>query len=757
MELLILDINPKSKTPQMKKWLFITLSLSSVILLLNIILIRCNPNDYILYQSANFAAYPNRIEQGEYTAIAHNNSQISSNYPGLEKKEWKLETELGNYPKYESNQVLLNAIYNLSLEELEKNIAPDTTFNTGEKWKGVWTRDISYSVILALAITNPELSKNSLLKKVKHGKIVQDTGTGGSWPVSSDRMIWSAAAWELYKSTGDMDWLRKVYFIIKNSTEDDLNVVWDYQKRLFKGESSFLDWREQSYPKWMEPADIYNSYDLGTQAVHFQSLSVLIKMGTILGKDVQKYKHISQALKSSINEKFWLADKNYFGQYIYGKKNQLLSEKSESLGEALLVIWNIANLQKQKEVISNTPVTEFGIPCFYPQIPNIPAYHNEAVWPFVQAYWNWASAKVHNMESVQWGIANMLRASSLFLTNKENYLISNGDFKGTEINSDRQLWSVAGSLSTFFRTLLGMNYTAGYLEFHPFIPREYKGKQSITNLQYCNAILDIEVYGFGDQISSYSLDGKFYQRSIIPKEIEGKHKIVIRMNNQLPPSSQLNKVENAKSPETTSLHFAENRLFWNETENADHYRIFQNGELLLETKDYYMSEVTIKEPVEFQVQTEDSLGNRSFLSKPLYLYKPDYERSIEAENFDFKAKTNYVELNRKKNRDFYFKIRIPREGKYYIDFLYANGNGPINTDNKCAIRSFWVNNAYSGSIVFPQRGDNNWDEYGYSNPISIDLKKRNNLFRISLEEFNKNMNEEVNSVRIDKIRLIRKR
>ncbi len=741
------------KTTLMKKWFFIpsllTISLSIILFY------RCNPDNYILYQSSDFNIFPDRIEQGEYTAIAKSNSHIISNYPGLAEKEWKLESDLSKYPEYESNQILLNAIYNLSLEELEKNIAPDTTFNTGAKWQGVWTRDISYSIILALAITNPEISKKSLLKKVKHGKIVQDTGTGGSWPVSSDRMIWSIAAWELYKTTGDIEWLKKVYFIIKNSTEDDLNVVWDYQKYLFRGESSFLDWREQSYPKWMEPVDIFNSYSLSTQAVHYQSLQVLMKMGKILGKDVQKYDDISQALKKSINELLWLPEKKYFGQYLYGRKNQKLSDKSETLGEALTVIWDIANEQRQEELIANTPVTKFGTPCFYPQIPNVPAYHNQAIWPFVQAYWNWASAKAENAESVQWGIANMFRSSALFLTNKENLLIKNGDFNGTEINSDRQLWSVAGSLSTFYRILIGLNYTAEQLEFKPFIPREYKGKQSIKGLRYRNAVLDIEIYGFGDKISSYSLDDKFYQYAIVPKEMEGKHVIKIKMNNQLPDKSKINMVENTVSPETTSLRLIENKLFWDKIETANHYQIYQNGELLLETEDNYMSDVNYKDPTEFQIQIKDRFGNNSFLSEPLYVYNLNNERIVEAENFDFEAKTSYVELSKKKNREFFFNIRIPSDGKYYIDFRYANGNGPINTDNKCAVRSLWVNNNYSGSLVFPQRGQDDWDNYGYSNSFSIELKKSTNFFKISFEEFNKNMNQEANMLRIDKIRLIR--
>lgn len=43
-------------------------------------------------------------------------------------------------------------------------------------------------------------------------------------------------------------------------------------------ESSFLDWREQSYPEWMEPADIYEYETLGTNAIHFKTLELLVEL-----------------------------------------------------------------------------------------------------------------------------------------------------------------------------------------------------------------------------------------------------------------------------------------------------------------------------------------------------------------------------------------------------------------------------------------------------------------------------------------------
>ena len=128
---------------------------------------------------------------------------------------WRLQ-KIPHLPQYESSQVLMDALYAMSLEEMVLNIRPDGTFMAGKLWDGVWTRDISYSILLSLAIVAPDVAKESLMRKVSDGRIIQDTGTGGSWPVSTDRMIWSLAAWEVYNVTGDREWLNTAYQIVKN-------------------------------------------------------------------------------------------------------------------------------------------------------------------------------------------------------------------------------------------------------------------------------------------------------------------------------------------------------------------------------------------------------------------------------------------------------------------------------------------------------------------------------------------------------------
>lgn len=80
-------------------------------------------------------------------------------------KTWKLKNDISKYPQLRSGNRLHNAIYNMGLDEMINAVEPDTTLRTGKEWAGVWTRDVSYSIILSMSYLQPEASKISLMKK----------------------------------------------------------------------------------------------------------------------------------------------------------------------------------------------------------------------------------------------------------------------------------------------------------------------------------------------------------------------------------------------------------------------------------------------------------------------------------------------------------------------------------------------------------------------------------------------------------------
>ena len=675
---------------------------------------------------------------------------------------WQLTKDISSFPQYHSAIPMMDALYNMALEEMENAIEPDGSFRTGKEWAGVWTRDISYSIILSMATLQPKVAAHSLLIKVKNDRVIQDTGTGGSWPVSSDRMIWAVAAWEVYKTTGDHEWLTKAYQIIKNSIEDDLKTIYDVETGLVKGESSFLDWRDQTYPKWMQSADIYDSENLGTNAVHYQANMVLSQMARLLKDDpaATKYAKIAGQIKTGINTHLWIPEKGYYGQYLYGRHFKILSPRAEALGEALTILFDIADSERQKTVVAQTPVTNFGIPCIYPQIPDIPPYHNDAIWPFVQSYWTLAAAKTGNAEAVVESLSSIYRPAALFLTNKENFVSSSGDFAGTQVNSSNMLWSLSGNISLIYKVIFGMETQENALIFKPFVPEVLGGERRLTNFKYRKAVLDISLSGYGNIIKSIMLDGNPLPLAKIPSDLSGSHCIVIVMANNELENSTTGLVNDYFSVAAPAAKITDGLLKWNKVEGAIKYLVLLNGkEIASQTG---LSYPTIADG-EYQVIAMDKKEVLSFASEPLLrmdkqqplIFFIDQVAEKSALPYLGYAGTGFAEISRTVNKRISIAVTIPETGTYAVDFRYANGNGPTNTENKCAIRTLTVDGSIAGTFVFPQRGKDEWSDWGFSNTNEVQLSKGTHQFTITFEHWNENMNGAVNQAMLDYLRIIR--
>jgi len=671
---------------------------------------------------------------------------------------WSLKNDISACPQLKAPTKLENAIYNLALDEMQNAIEKDSTLRTGKEWPGVWTRDVSYSIILSMAYMQPKVSMNSLMRKVNsRGRIIQDTGTGGAWPCSSDRMVWAIAAYEIYKVTGDQQWLKTIYPIIKNSLEDDFETVYNPRNGLMMGESSFIDWREQSYPRWMQPADIYQSECIGTNAVHYQALNVFSHIAKLLGQaEVSgQYEQKALTLKEAINKNLWMADKGYYAQYLYGRNNYIKSPKSESLGEALAVLFDVTSPEQAKQVTENNPIVPFGAPIFYPHIADMPPYHNNAVWPFVSSYWMHASAKGGNEAGVMQAIGSIYRAAALFCTNKENFVAESGDFLGTQINSSNMLWSLSGNLSITHRLLFGLRFGDNQLSFSPFVAKALKGKRQLTGFPYRKAILDISLEGYGNKIKSFLIDGK-ESEPVINANLTGHHSVKIVMaDNEFHPM-KINLVENASSPLMPVVQLNEGKLQWQPIESAVKYEVYKDGKLWKETSD--CSILLGDEKGEFQVAAIQKGGFTSFASEPIQIFP---SQIYEVEQFAPKSSANYqgykgdgfVEINKKENTNIEIDITISTEGIYTFDWRYANGNGPTNTENECAIRTLFIDGQKAGVSIFPQRGKHEWSNWGWSNPLQVHLSAGKHKISLTYMPYNENMNLVINQAMLDELRV----
>ena len=671
---------------------------------------------------------------------------------------WNLTNDISKFPEYGSPFILLNALHNMALDEMVMLMEEDGTFRTGEAWPGVWTRDLSYAALLALAYLDPDRCINSLMIKVSNNRIIQDTGTGGAWPVSSDRVVWALAAWEVYKYTGDKAWLEKAFEIVRNSLDDDSKTIIDPATGLIRGESSFLDWRKQTYPLWMEPADIFGSLNLGTNAAYFQALKVAGQMAQELDFE-DSWSARAEMLSENINNRLWIEDKGYYGQYLYGSRNRSLSPRAEALGEAFTVLFDVAGDERKQRVLMNTPVTPFGITCIYPQTPGIPPYHNNGIWPFVQAFWTLANAQNKHSEAVEAGLASIIRPAALFLTNKENFVAENGDFAGTEVNSDRQLWSVAAMLAMHHRVLIGISFGKDQMDFNPVIPESFKGSYTLKNFRYRNGTYNISVTGWGDGISSFKIDGAKSSDNFIPATMTGHHTVEIIMNGKTS-SQTFNKTDNYTAPETPVLTAGDNTIFWNRVSGASVYRVFRNGEMIASVPDTTLAAIRRGMTDEYQVMAVDSSGTESFLSNPVTAAPPYAMIKLEAEDYNLQGESKfpgfsgkgYVMVSIRNPGDLIIRLKADA-GKYLLRARYANGTGPVNTDNNCGIRSLHINGTFACSLVFPQRGKDEWSDWGYTYLEPVELMDGENLLVIRYEDFNRNMDGQVNEFLLDQLLL----
>ncbi|MCF0219386.1 MAG: glycogen debranching protein [Muribaculaceae bacterium] len=726
------------------------------------------------------------IVQGEYRAWAPNDYELISTYSAQPhffmpiEKSWKAKNDLSSYPRLKSDNRLHNALYNLALDEMVNAVEPDTTLRTGKEWAGVWTRDVSYSIILSMAYMQPLASKVSLMKKVNaNGRIIQDTGSGGAWPVSSDRMIWTVAAYELYKVTGDRKWLEYIYPIIRNSFEDDFLTVYA-PDGLVKGETSFIDWREQSHPQWMQTADIYQTEALNTSLVHAIGLNILSEIAAELGHkaEAKKYAEASASVAKAINEHLWMDDKGYYGMYLYGRDNLIMNPRAETLGESLSILYDIAPSDRQRSITENNPTTPYGAAIFYPQIADMPAYHNNALWPWVGAMWGLANAKAGNEQGTLQAIGAVFRPAALFTTNKENFNLDNGDI-ATELNSSNMLWCLAGNLALTYRVLFGIHFEKDGLLFSPFVPKALAGTRSLDGFPWRNASLDITISGYGNQIKSFRLNGKEHS-PLLPPTLKGNNKVEIVMaDNEIAPM-KVNNVPNLKAPLTpvTTLCYTpdlpsgngvpvNNLLTWKPIEYIGHYIVLRDGKPVAETN---MTSFDATVPGEYQVIGVATDGTPSFASAPLsnrpaYVYEMPGETTVMASaEVSYQPKkqivgyhgNGFVEVDHK-TAPISLDVEVPEDGIYSIDVVYANGNGPVNTENKCAIRTLTVDNKRAGVLVMPHRGVANWDEWGLSNPVQVSLTKGKHNVKIDYRPENENMNLGTNHALIDRLRLTRVR
>jgi hypothetical protein len=435
-------------------------------------------------------------------------------------------------------------------------------FQTGEKWTYVWTRDLSYSADLSLAVLDPFRVRNSLQFKIspfRRGamppelpagtlQIVQDTGTGGSWPVSSDRTAWALgaeAALNTLQEPARTRFAVEAYRALRGSVEADRAAIFDAGDGLYTGEQSFLDWREQTYAPYVvkDLTQLAQSKALSTNTLQYRALRLVSDLATDRGDAAlaARYGRWAEALKIAINRHFWLADYGLYASLMTADAPAIPVAKFDLLGEALAVTSGIADPVRAREIVAHYPHAPFGPPVYYPEQPGVAIYHNRANWPFVTAFDLEAAAQVVNVAVADNAFDSLVRAAALHLTNTENleWLTGRSQYDdGPVINSPRQLWSVAGYIDMVAKVIFGYHVEKRGFRIRPFLTAHMRAvlngdAATLVNLSYKGRGLTIELHLPPAEAAGYyppaqiTLNGRAVTGLISASELKPENEIVV--------------------------------------------------------------------------------------------------------------------------------------------------------------------------------------------------------------------------------------
>ncbi len=425
--------------------------------------------------------------------------------------------ESAELPRVRSGNLAFDALFALAGSEMRQDsvheirdgnynggaaIACDC-FETGEKWHYVWTRDLSYAADLGLAMLDPQRVRNSLLFKLSGWRggmarperaagtgdglqIVQDTGSGGSWPVSTDRVAWAYAAEKVLHALQPAErgaFAETALKALSNTVENDRIAAFDTATGLYTGEESFLDWRDQTYAAWIpnQLSWMASSKALSTNVGHYKALTLAAQLARESGDAARagRYERWAAALKAAINKQLWLDDAGLYSSLTAGHFDGAPMHKFDWLGQALAIDTGIADPARARSILAHYPHGPMGAPVIWPQQQGMPVYHNRAIWPFVTAYGLRAAARTGNVSVADAAYDTLMRGAALNLSNMENLEWLSGQpllldeahpsLIGPVINSRRQLWSVGAYLGMVIEDVFGVRPAASGIALKPFV------------------------------------------------------------------------------------------------------------------------------------------------------------------------------------------------------------------------------------------------------------------------------------------------
>lgn len=643
--------------------------------------------------------------------------------PGVSsQKSWSIEQLPKGYAQVSTGATLIDALYNMAISTIYNNKVNGNFVKSASS-----VNDITYPVILSLAYLDAEAAKNSLKLVVTNGRISHES-KGELWPIVSDDISWASAAWEVYCVTGNKEWLNYAYDVVLKSIEQDYETNFDVFEHLMHGGTWYSLTGNLYYPSWMQLTHIYESMSLTNNAQYARAFEILNDMSDELGVE-NEYGSLVMDVRDAINEKFWNERKGYYSQYTYMPAYPIQSPCIDNLGQALCVLWNIANDDRAENLIMKTPMAPYGITVTSPHYDSGGIMNqSELSFPMIQAFWNIAAAKTGNEHSLRRGLGALYRLPALYCTYKSWCNAYTGETLDTGTGS---LGAAAANASMIYRVYAGITFLPNGIELNPFVPVFLMGKKEIKGFKYRQSVLDITIEGTGNDIESITLDDVSTHDNFIPATLKGRHQIHIKLCNTNHALQEITVSDSAFSLPATPLLSWHNGVARIENyDGAMSYRRVINGELSFSVRDTtYVTQVDIEN---FSVRAVLAIGEYSmgYVSNP-YLHAPMSKIFRFAPWVGRTSQAGMVESMLGKNDHITMQVIVDEPGTYLLDVRYANGNGNVTSTGTCAARKVIVNTHRQATLVMPALGLDEWHRKGLTNMVRVDLLQGRNEIELS--------------------------
>jgi hypothetical protein len=735
--------------------------------------------------------------------------------------------EHADWPRMRSSNPAFDALFALAVDEMQRNAVseirdeaynngrplPCTCFETGAKWHYVWTRDLSYAADLGLALLDPVRTRNSLAFKLsayREGvskparaagsadgwQIVQDTGSGGSWPVSTDRSSWAFGAEAVLHSLAPEQrrpFAESALRALANSLDNDRLAAFDPRTGLYGGEQSFLDWREQSYASWIPSRlpTMATASALSTNAAFYRALRLAARLAQQLEQPARAdaYRASAAALKKAINERLWREESGLYSSLTAGHFDGAPLEKFDWLGQSLAITTGIADPEQRRRILASYPHGPMGAPVIFPQQPGVPVYHNRAIWPFVTAYGLRAARMGNNVAVADSAMELLIRSAALNLSNMENLewlsaqamwqQVDDHSLSGPVINSRRQLWSVGAYLGLVVSQIFGIEATADGLQVSPYVSsrlrRHYLGRSQrlqLENLRLWGKRLRVTVdlppvsdLNGVHGVARVLLDGKPQRGAMAPEVLGADSHIEVRLGPVQEADTAMTRVRAAPgafdeavfAPFEPELAVASREgralVTISDTRNqgAVTYRLFRNGQQVaadLQVGEWLDPETPKGQACYAAVALFKSSGNHSHHSMPHCLTPGDYY-AVDSESIGSNrplslpgpgAEAGAVPVLRdwgEPGDQFSLeRIRIDSAGRYAFQFHYRNTQHAINTGITNGVK--WLHlldaqdNRAGGGVVQMPHSDPERPPL-FSTPVVVRLQP--GTYRLQLLDF----------------------